>query len=72
MSNEPPKSTTAAALASYRNELQGSDFPQPVIDQLVIHASEHLVLGRGRCDENGVPLGSLTVRVDGEEVASHA
>ena len=63
MSNERLEVTTAEALSRYAGELKDGGFSQPVIDQLVIHASEHLVLGRERRDECGQESGALRVKV---------
>ncbi|MBP2524257.1 MULTISPECIES: hypothetical protein [unclassified Rhodococcus (in: high G+C Gram-positive bacteria)] len=63
MSNERSEFTTADALSRYAGELKEGGFSQPVIDQLVVHASEHLVLGRARRDECGQESGALRVKV---------
>lgn len=55
--------STAEALSRYARELQAGGFAQPVIDTLVIHASEHLVLGRARRDECGEESGALKLKV---------
>ena len=63
MSSEQLEIPTADALSRYAGELKEGGFSQPVIDQLVIHASEHLVLGRARRDECGQESGALRVKV---------
>ncbi|MGC0365013.1 D-alanine-D-alanine ligase-like ATP-grasp enzyme [Rhodococcus sp. 27YEA15] len=72
MSNERSSLTTAEALSAYEKGLQAAGFNQPVIDQLIIHASQHFVLGHGRRGEDGSSQGVLTVLVDGKELSSNA
>jgi len=55
--------TTAEALSQYAKELQAGGLTQSVIDILVVHASEHLVLGRARRDNCGEESGALRLKV---------
>lgn len=61
MSNQT-ELTTAKALSRYAKELKVGGLAQSVIDTLVVHASEHLVLGRARRDNCGEESGALRLK----------